>query len=130
MTTAVVTEQTAEESPRFKARIAGVFYLLTFLSGGFALLVGGGLVVDGDAAVTATNILAHEPSFRLGFAAWLIMIASYIAVTALFYELFKPVNGSLSLLAAFFSLVGCAIQAFSLLLFNLAPLSSWEVRST
>jgi len=27
-------ERIAEASPRFKARIAGVFYLLTFLTGG------------------------------------------------------------------------------------------------
>ncbi len=49
------------------------------------------------------------------------MTACYIAVTALFYDLFKPVNRSLSLLAAFFSLVGCAIGASSCL-FDLAPL--------
>ena len=97
-------------SPRFKARIAGVFYLLTFLTGGIALFVGGGLVVSGDAAATAANILSHEPSFRLRVAD-LIVIVCYIAVTALFYELFKAVNRSLSLLAAFFSLVGCAILA-------------------
>ena len=92
MSTAVMTERIAEASPGFKARIAGVFYLLTFLTGGFALFVDGGLVVNGDAAATATNILAHEPSFWFGFAAWLIMIACYIAVTALFYELFRPVR--------------------------------------
>jgi hypothetical protein len=59
--------------------------------------------------------------FRLGFAAGLIATACYIAVTALFYNLFKPVSRSLSLLSAFFSLVGCAIQAFGSL-FQLAPL--------
>jgi hypothetical protein len=80
-----------------------------------------GLVVDGDAAATANNILAHQPLFRLGLATGLIATACYIAVTALFYGLFKPVNRSLSLLAAFFSLVGCAILAFGSL-FQLAPL--------
>ena len=42
-------------------------------------------------------------------------------MTALFYSLFKAVNRSLSLLAAFFSLVGCAILAFASL-FRIAPL--------
>ena len=79
-----------------------------------------GLVVSGDAAATANNILAHQPLFRLGLATDLIATACYIAVTALFYDLFKPVNRSLSLLAAFFSLVGCAISAFASL-FQLAP---------
>ena len=45
----------------------------------------------------------------------------YIAVTVLFYGLFKPVNKTISLLAASFSLVGCAIQAFGSL-FQVAPL--------
>jgi intracellular septation protein A len=85
-------ERVAEASPRLKARMAGVFYLVTFLTGGVALFVRG----------------------RLGFAAGLIAGASYIAVTLLFYYLFKPVNRSLSLLAAIFSLVGCAIGPLSL----------------
>jgi uncharacterized protein DUF4386 len=110
----------AEASPRFKARMAGVFYLLMALTGGLAQFVGRRLVVSDDAAATAANILAHAPLFRLSFAADLLVVALYIAVTALFYDLFKPVNRSLSLLAAFFSLVGCAIQAFACL-FYVAP---------
>jgi Domain of unknown function (DUF4386) len=46
-------------------------------------------------------------------AANLISIACYIALTLLFYALFKPVSRSLSLLAAFFSLVGCAVTVLS-----------------
>jgi Domain of unknown function (DUF4386) len=114
-------ERIAETSPRFRARIAGVFYLLTFLAGGLAIFARRGLVVDEDAAATVTNILSHESLFRLGFAFDLLVVASYIAVTALFYDLFKPVNRSVSLLAAFFSLVGCAILGFTCL-FQLATL--------
>jgi len=121
VSTAILTNRIAEASPRFKARMAGVFYLLTFLTGGISSFVGGRLVVSGDAAATGNNILAHQPLFRLGFAADLSVVACYIAVTALFYELFKPVSRSVSLLAAFFSLVGCAVQAF-ICLFHLAPL--------
>jgi hypothetical protein len=116
-----MTERTVETSPRFKARMAGVFYLLTFLTG-LATVPSFRLVVSGDAAATATNILAHVPLIRLGSAALLINVVVYIAVTLLFYDLFKPVNRSLSRLAAFFSLVGCAIQAFACL-FELAPLA-------
>jgi Domain of unknown function (DUF4386) len=109
-------------SPRLKARIAGVFYLLEMLTGGFAILfVSGRLFVSGDAAATATNILAHQSLFQLGFTANLIQFACYIAVTGLFYDLFRPVNRSVSLLAAFFSLVGCTIGAVSCLLY-FAPL--------
>src|ERR1700674_4042404 len=122
MGTAVMMERMAEASPRFKARIAGVFYLVTTLTRMFVeIFVRNRLVVSDDAAATATNILAHEPVWRWGFAADMIAFVSYVALTALLYELFKPVNRSLSLVAAFFSLVACVVQAMSSL-FHLAPL--------
>jgi hypothetical protein len=50
--------------------MAGVFYVLTAVTSVFGqFYVLGKLVVQGDAAATATNILAHQPFFRLGFAA-------------------------------------------------------------
>ena len=114
--------RTAEASPRVKARIAGVFYLITvvtrIIADGF---VRDRLVVSADAAATATNILAHQALFRMGFAADIIAFASYVALTAVLYDLLKPVNRSLSLVAAFFSLMSCAVQAFSSL-FHLAAL--------
>jgi uncharacterized membrane protein YidH (DUF202 family) len=107
-------------SPRPKVRTTGVVYLLYFLTVISADFFVKGLVVSGDAAATANNILAHESLFRAGFAINLIATALYVAMTALFYELFKPVNKSLSLLAAFVGLVGCAIQAVSYVCY-LAP---------
>jgi hypothetical protein len=121
MKTPEMKQRVAEASPRPRARITGVVYLLYFLTAVFGEFLLRGLVVDGDAAATATNILAHQSLFRLGLATGLIATACYIAVTALFYGLFKPVSRSLSLLGAFFSLVGCAILAFGSL-FQLAPL--------
>jgi Domain of unknown function (DUF4386) len=94
-----------------RARITGVVYLLSFL---FAL---GTLFTPG----TPKDIVAHEPLFRLEFAVGLIWIALYIAVTALLYSLFKPVDRRLALLAAFFSLVACTIQSFASV-FELVPL--------
>src|ERR1700691_1174355 len=117
----VMTERTAEAAPRPRARLTGVVYLFYFLTAVLGEVFLKGLVVDGDAAATANNILAHQSLFRLGLATGLIATACYIAVTALFYDLFKPVNRGLSLLAAFFSLVGCAILAFASL-FQVAPL--------
>src|SRR5258705_8754407 len=113
MGTAVMTELITGTSPRTKARITGVFYLLT-VTGIFAqAFVNGKLVVEGDASATATNILAHRDLFELGFAVYLIEMACNIAMTALFYDLLKPVSRSLSLLAAFFGLTGCIIKTFS-----------------
>ena len=121
MSETVMMERIARASRRPRARITGVVYSLYFATAVFAEFFIRGLVVSGDAAATATNILAHQPLFRLGLVTGLIATACYIAVTTLFYELFKPVNRSLSLLAAFFSLVGCAIQVFGSL-FDFAPL--------
>jgi hypothetical protein len=115
----------AKMSVLLKARIAGAVYLLVFLAGAAAALVSGGLFTLTDAASTATNILLHEQRFWLGFTFNLVVIASYIVVTALFYDLFRPVSKHLSLHAALFSIVGCAVQAAALV-FYAAP---WVVLS-
>ena len=112
---------TISSVPPPMARITGVVYLLYFLTAVSGELFIRGIIVSGDPAATATNILAHERLFRLSAAVGLIATALYIAVTVLFYGLFKPVNKTVALLAAFFSLVGCAIQAFGSL-FRVAPL--------
>jgi hypothetical protein len=108
--------------PQLLARLAGLSYLVTILTGLFAeIVVRGNLVVSGDPAATARNIMASEGLYRLGFAADLIGGAAYLVVTLLLYELLKPVNKALSLLAAFFSLVGIAIGGLASLA-HIAPL--------
>lgn len=122
MSIAVRTERIREASPRFKARLAGVLYLIAIIAASFAeFFVRGRLVAGGDAAGTATNILAHESLYRLGAAAVLIYLVCDTAVALIFYELFKPVSRSLSLLAAFFRLMEVAILGGNLLN-QLAPL--------
>ena len=86
-------ERIAEVSPRFKARIAGVLYLLGVLTAVFAEFV-----VRGS----------------LGFAAVFIPVSCYIAVTLLLYGIFKPVDRSLCLLAVCFNLVGLTFEALQL----------------
>ncbi|HLY04040.1 MAG TPA: DUF4386 domain-containing protein [Candidatus Cybelea sp.] len=105
-----------------KARAAGAFYLITVLLGLFAeIVVRGNVIVSGDSAATARNILASEGLYRLGFVADIAGGAAYVVVTLLLYELLKPVSKSLSRLAAAFSLIGVAVGAvFSLA--HLAPL--------
>jgi len=112
-------ERIVDASMRSQARMAGLIALITTTSG-FAAIVRSRLVVFDDAATTAHNILAHETLSRFAFAGDVIAIL-YIAYTLLLYNLFKPVNRSLSLLAAFFSLVGCAVGTVNCL-FQLAPL--------
>ena len=114
-------ERIREVSVRPEARTVGAIYLLYFLTAGLAAFLTKGLVVPGDAAATANGILGHEALYRSGFAVGLLANAIYIAVTALLYGLFEPVDRVVSLLAAFFSIVGCAVQIFGGL-FQLVPL--------
>src|SRR5436190_5000090 len=111
----------AEMSPKFKARLAGFFYVLMLPIGALQVAFGR-LPASSGAASYAANILAHPSAVYAAFATDLLVIASYIAVTALLYQLFKPVNSALSLTAAFFSLMGCATQAGAAL-FRIAPLT-------
>ena len=104
----------AHASPSTTARLAGLLYLVSIV----ARIVADGavrdrLIVPGDAALTARNILANESLFRAGFLAELVALATFLAVTALLYRLFAPVSRTLSLTAVFFSLVACITQAVS-----------------
>jgi Domain of unknown function (DUF4386) len=107
-------------SPRLAARIAGALYLISGEAFAYAEnSVRGKLIAFDDAAATAHNILSHQAQYRLAFV--LELLPLYIVVTLILYYLLKPVNGSLSLLAAVFSFVGCTISAFASLL-HFAPL--------
>jgi len=122
MTSSDMPDRITEASPRFKARMAGVSQLLEALTAGFGqVIVLGRLAVSGNAAATAANILGHQRLFWLGFASSLMGVAFHIAWAVLIYFLLKPVNRSLSLLAVFFALMACAMQALTSLLY-LAPL--------
>jgi Domain of unknown function (DUF4386) len=115
-------ERIVEVSPRFKARVAGVFEALEGLTSAYGqVVVLGRLVVAGNAAATAANILGHERLFWLGFVSSLLGVVFHIVWVFLFYKLFKPVNKGVSLLAAFVGLVVCTMQALTGLLY-LAPL--------
>ena len=87
--------------PRPNARVTGVVYLLYFLT-----------AISAEAFVGHTRPVLYD---SVNFIAY----AFYIAVTLLFYFLFRPVNRGLSSLAAVFSLMGCANDLLTLL--NLAP---------
>ena len=118
MSTVLIAEPFEETSPVVRA---GVYYLLSILTGAAAAIVRFRLVVPADAAATATNILAHEPLFRLILAADLISAVCYVAVTLVLYEMLKPVSKQLSLLTVLFSFISCTVAAFACL-FHIAAL--------
>lgn len=114
--------QTIKTSPQVYARAAGLLYLTVIVAGIIAqMFISEKLVVDGDAAATAANILTHPAMFQLGFTFYLIEMSSQIAMTGLLYLLLKPVSRSIALLALFFELAGCVIKTLGRL-FYIAPL--------
>jgi hypothetical protein len=110
-----MTNQTSEASPRLQARIAGFLYLIILVAGGVGYTMHSTLFVSNDAAATAGNILASEQLWRLSSAAMLVMLACDVAVAAIFYVLFKPVNRTLSLIGFAFRLVLVAIIGVAIL---------------
>ena len=104
------------------ARTAGVFYLLEGAASAFgAIHVVSQVTVSGNATATAASVLDHQALMWAGFGLALVAVACHIVYAVLFYELFKPVSRTLSLLAAAISLVAAAIQGCAAL-FQAAPL--------
>ena len=100
------------------AKIAGAGYLLIFISGIFAnFFVIEGLVVPGDAVTTTNNIVNNLSQFRIGILSFIIMVVFDVLLAWALYLLFRPVNQSISLLAAWLRLVNATI--FAMALFNL-----------
>jgi hypothetical protein len=108
-------------SPRHKARIAGVFYLIVIVAGVIAQgFIAERLVNSSDAAATAANIRAHGALFRFGFTLYMIEMVSQIVVIILLYQLLKPVSKSVAQVSAVIGVAGCGIKAMSRL-FYVAP---------
>src|SRR5438874_2828034 len=113
MSAIVMSQQTAEASPLSSATVATLFYLTSIVTGGAAAFVRWSLVVSDNATATAANILSHESLFRLLFAADIISVACYVAVTLLFFELFAPLHKRLSGLMAILGLTASVIVMFA-----------------
>jgi hypothetical protein len=108
--------RSTEVSPVTYARITGVLYLIIIVFGLFSeLYVRSTLIVRGDAAATASSIMASEGLFRIGLASDVVVFLCDVAVAALFYVLLRPVGRTLALTAAGFRLVGTAIYGVNLL---------------
>jgi hypothetical protein len=98
MSAAVMMKRIAEVSARFKARMAGVLFLLLVLTAGF------------------TEFFARgKLSLAADLAAGFIEVSCMIAVTLLLYDIFKPVDRRLSLLAASFNFVALTLELLQVL---------------
>ena len=102
--------KTTETSPQVYARIGGVLYLLLILVGMFAVIfVRDKLIVSGDAAATAKNIIANELLWRFGIVADLVMHVFDVPIMLIIFVLLRPVNKNLALLVLLFNLIQTAV---------------------
>jgi hypothetical protein len=117
-----MTNPLAETSPSARGRVLAALYLFVIAAGIVAqAVISDGFVVRGDAARTAANIVANKPLYRLGYTIFMLEMVAQVAVSALFYDLLKPVDRSLARLTAILGITGAGIKTMARL-FYYAPL--------
>lgn len=102
-----------DPSPLTRARVAGFISLLGLPAPFGLLYVPARLIVPGDAAATATNIIASEALFRLGIVSNLFMPIINLFLALALYQLLKPVNKTLAGLMVILVLAGVPIAMLS-----------------
>lgn len=113
-----MTTTLSETSPTGRARILAVLYLFVIVAGVTAQTsIADRLIAVDDAAKTAANILANKSVYRLGFTIFMLEMVAQVAVSALFYDLLKPVNRSVARLSAIIGFTGCGIKTFARLFY-------------
>lgn len=105
-----MTTNDREASPRLRARVAGSLYLFANLFAPFTLLyLPSQFTVRGDAAATATNIMASETLFRLGIAGNLFTFIANIFLALALFQLLKVVNKNIAYLMVILFLAGVPV---------------------
>ncbi len=105
-----MASHTVEDSPQTYARIGGVLYLIIIVAGILGeIFIRGRIIVSGDAAATASNIMASQSLWRIGIAGDLLMHVCDVPLMLIFYVLLRPVNRNLALLVVLFNLMQSAV---------------------
>jgi len=95
-----MTNRTATASPVVYARVAGVAYLVIMIVAMlYGSLVETKLIVSGNDAATADNIMANESLFRIGIVLVLIIYVSVVVASWALYVILRTVHKNLALLA-------------------------------
>jgi hypothetical protein len=101
-----MTVRNIDNSQRTAAKVAGISGLLTMAIVVFAnYVLLNPLIVPGNAAETARNIVAHETQFRITAICFLIYSAGVVVLLTALYLILKPINPGLALIGALFRLV-------------------------
>ncbi|CAG1013981.1 hypothetical protein ANAEL_04855 [Anaerolineales bacterium] len=98
------------------ARMAGFLYLIYMIITIPAdALARSPLIMFGDAATTARNIMASEWQFRVGITGDLVSAVFFLLAAWALYALLKPVNKDMSLLFLLLNLGGVSVYFINLL---------------
>ena len=117
-----MTNPLAETSPSTRGRILAALYLFVIAAGITAqALIADSFIVTNDAAATAANIVANKSLYRLAFTIFMLEMVAQVAVSALFYDLLKPVNRSAARIGAILGLTASGIKTLARV-FYYAPL--------
>jgi uncharacterized protein DUF4386 len=97
-------------SPQRYARIGGLLYLIIIVAGAVGeIFVRGSMIVSGNAAATANNIVASPLWWRVGIAGDLVMHMCDIGVMLVLYVLLRPVSRNLARFALLSNLIQTAV---------------------
>ena len=78
------------DSTKKTARIAGVLYLILAITGAYGIIfIPSKIIVPGDAAATASKLLANEFLFRTGIINDLISNIIFVFLVLVLYRLLK-----------------------------------------
>ncbi|HET8898985.1 MAG TPA: DUF4386 domain-containing protein [Rhodanobacteraceae bacterium] len=100
---------------RRNARIAGLFYLIVVLTGPFVLIYAPGqIIVTGDNAATAANMLAHLDLFRAWIGVGLLSELAFIATALALYRLLRDVQPQFAAVMALLVLIDAPLALHGL----------------
>ena len=113
-----MTTSISETSPSTRGRILAGLYLSVIVCGIIAqAVIADRLVVPDDAGKTAANILANKSLYRLAYTIFMFEMVAQVVVSAMFYDLLKPVNRSLARITAIIGITGAGIKTFARLFY-------------
>ncbi|MDX1691341.1 MAG: DUF4386 domain-containing protein [Acidimicrobiia bacterium] len=107
---------TTATNPARLARSIGVLYLILFVLGPMAFLVGkSGLFDSTDASATFSYVVDSESTVRIGMTAEALVVVIEVVASAMLYVLFRAVSRHLSMAAMLARFGQAVVQAINLL---------------
>ncbi len=109
-------EGSTVSSPKRLARVAGLLYLAVGILGGFAFAgVYSAMYVAGDAAATASNLVANAGLVKIGVAADLIQVVVWVFLALTLYVLLRHVSGYAARAMVVLVAIGASISFLNIL---------------